>query len=303
MSEPWESNDAVLLTYDSPVALDGSFWLAVRESLMRRLGVQVWLIDCSIDVDELEIVFETRWKQCLEAGLQRLSVISVESPIRTLSCLQIARAIEPEPNTQKIYMAPPWSAADWAEYLDGLASQLACPRILLIVEQPTLEDTESCGPSTESIPVFEIVWELRKRRVAADYLVESLSEPVEIGRPSQGEVLSVLWGKRNRGTVDSPSSSSAGSRSPDVSLWFNSESYASMLIGKYLAGFQQSELRFTDRSLESNSYREFETRMNELLPDEYRGRTDEVSPHSMGSASLFVDDTGRVPWDKIWTSF
>ena len=302
MSEPWESKDAVLLTYDSPVALDGSFWLAVRESLMRRLGVQVWLIDCSIDVDELGIVFETRWKQCLEAGIQRLSVISIESAIRTLSYLQIARAIEPEPNTQKIYMAPPWNAADWAEYLDGRASQLARPRILLFVE-PTPEGTESYGHSTESIPVFEIVWELRKRRVAADYLVEYLSEPVEIGRPSQAEVLSVLWGKRTRVGADDPSSSSAGLRISDASLWFDSESYASILIGKYLAGFQQSELRFTDRRMENNSFREFETRMNDLLPNEYRGRTDEVSPNSMGSASLFVDDTGRVPWDKIWTSF
>ncbi|MBU6172888.1 MAG: hypothetical protein KGQ60_03755, partial [Planctomycetes bacterium] len=162
MSEPWESNDAVLLTYDSPVALDGSFWLGVRESLMRRLGVQVWLIDCSIDIDELGIVFETRWKQCLEAGVQRLSVISIESGIRTLSYLQIARAIQPEPNTQKTYMAPAWNAADWAEYLNGLASRLACARVLLIVE-PTQGNTESLGHSTESIPVFEIVWELRKR--------------------------------------------------------------------------------------------------------------------------------------------
>jgi hypothetical protein len=45
------------------------------------------------------------------------------------------------------------------------------------------------------------------------------------------------------------------------------------------------------------------SRAERVLPSEYEGRLDEVSPTSMGSATLRYDDEGRVPWDKIWTSF
>ena len=48
---------------------------------------------------------------------------------------------------------------------------------------------------------------------------------------------------------------------------------------------------------------ELQARLNLQLPLEYAGAPDSVSPNSMGSASLSRDSEGRVPWDKIWTSF
>ena len=39
------------------------------------------------------------------------------------------------------------------------------------------------------------------------------------------------------------------------------------------------------------------------LPSEYVEKLDSVSPRSMGSAVIAPDETGMVPWDKIWTSF
>jgi len=39
------------------------------------------------------------------------------------------------------------------------------------------------------------------------------------------------------------------------------------------------------------------------LPSEYVEKLDSVSPRSMGSAVIAPDETGLVPWDKIWTSF
>jgi sirohydrochlorin cobaltochelatase len=48
---------------------------------------------------------------------------------------------------------------------------------------------------------------------------------------------------------------------------------------------------------------EMERRIDTLLPSEYRGKTDDVSPTSMGSASIRWDNEGRVAWDQIWTSF
>ncbi|MEQ1826995.1 MAG: hypothetical protein ABL921_13655 [Pirellula sp.] len=44
-------------------------------------------------------------------------------------------------------------------------------------------------------------------------------------------------------------------------------------------------------------------RLDTMLPAEYRGRTDNVRPTSMGTASLKLDEKGEVAWDEIWTSF
>ncbi|MBM3966577.1 MAG: hypothetical protein FJ308_16160 [Planctomycetes bacterium] len=48
---------------------------------------------------------------------------------------------------------------------------------------------------------------------------------------------------------------------------------------------------------------ELQRRVNLHLPSEYAGTQDSVSPNSMGSAALHRDSEGKVPWDKIWTSF
>ncbi|MFO0919862.1 MAG: hypothetical protein U0872_16310 [Planctomycetaceae bacterium] len=48
---------------------------------------------------------------------------------------------------------------------------------------------------------------------------------------------------------------------------------------------------------------DLERRINEMLPGEYQGRYEEVSPRSMGSAGLKYDSEGKVAWDEIWTSF
>lgn len=46
-----------------------------------------------------------------------------------------------------------------------------------------------------------------------------------------------------------------------------------------------------------------EERVKTLLPFEYRERSDEVQPVSMGSAGLKFGRDGRVAWDEIWGSF
>jgi sirohydrochlorin cobaltochelatase len=46
-----------------------------------------------------------------------------------------------------------------------------------------------------------------------------------------------------------------------------------------------------------------EERLQTLLPGNYRGRTDEVQPVSMGSAPLAFDLDGNVAWDRMWGSF
>ena len=48
---------------------------------------------------------------------------------------------------------------------------------------------------------------------------------------------------------------------------------------------------------------ELDRKIDSMLPSEYRGRTDEVNPQSMGAASVETNRFGEVAWDEIWTSF
>ncbi len=54
---------------------------------------------------------------------------------------------------------------------------------------------------------------------------------------------------------------------------------------------------------EAYELEELKRRIDALLPSEYQGRYEEVSPRSMGSAGLKYDSEGKVAWDEIWTSF
>jgi hypothetical protein len=66
--------------------------------------------------------------------------------------------------------------------------------------------------------------------------------------------------------------------------------------GKSVSPFDREEVW-------TNGYDELLFRMEDLLPSEYRGKAEAVSPNSMGSARIEVGADGKVPWDKIWTSF
>ncbi|MBL8793650.1 MAG: hypothetical protein JNM56_07085 [Planctomycetia bacterium] len=46
-----------------------------------------------------------------------------------------------------------------------------------------------------------------------------------------------------------------------------------------------------------------DARINAILPPQYQGCYQSVSPNSMGSAALKYGADGRVTWDDIWTSF
>ncbi len=54
---------------------------------------------------------------------------------------------------------------------------------------------------------------------------------------------------------------------------------------------------------EAYELQQLQRRINALLPSEYKGRFEEVSPQSMGSAGLKYDNEGKVAWGEIWTSF
>lgn len=48
---------------------------------------------------------------------------------------------------------------------------------------------------------------------------------------------------------------------------------------------------------------ELDREVDAMLPSEYRGRTEDVNPQSMGAALVHSEQFGEVAWDEIWTSF
>jgi hypothetical protein len=88
--------------------------------------------------------------------------------------------------------------------------------------------------------------------------------------------------------------------------WLSPKSLATWIIGRYLHALHASPLGFVDDAQDDlllQSLKALADRQQALLPREYAGRLDEIAPSSMGSATLVYDADGRVPWDRIWTSF
>jgi len=59
----------------------------------------------------------------------------------------------------------------------------------------------------------------------------------------------------------------------------------------------------TTNDATANDLAAVEARINAILPPRYVGCYEDVSPSSMGSASLKYDKEGRIAWGEIWTTF
>lgn len=88
--------------------------------------------------------------------------------------------------------------------------------------------------------------------------------------------------------------------------WLPADTLASWTIGRYLQALNTHPISFSDQSEEELLHRYLKSLADHqysILPKDYGGKLDSVTPSSMGSASLVYDAQGKVPWDTIWTSF
>lgn len=82
------------------------------------------------------------------------------------------------------------------------------------------------------------------------------------------------------------------------------EDIATWLLQRYLQAVQSRAIPWNDHSdSDWPLLHRLHKNLRDQLPSEYSHRLDEISPGSMGSAKIVPDDSGKVPWDKIWTSF
>lgn len=82
------------------------------------------------------------------------------------------------------------------------------------------------------------------------------------------------------------------------------EELATWMIQRYLRSVRSRPIPWNEQSdADWPTLSRLHQELQLHLPSEYSERLDDVSPRSMGSAKIVPDESGLVPWDKIWTSF
>ena len=102
---------------------------------------------------------------------------------------------------------------------------------------------------------------------------------------------------------DSPEiPSMGGSRFPRIDL--DPEDLSTWMIQRYLRAVRSRAIPWNaDSDCDWPMLNALQYQLQQQLPSEYAERLDDVSARSMGSAKIAPDESGLVPWDKIWTSF
>ncbi|MCU0719499.1 MAG: hypothetical protein MUC83_07330 [Pirellula sp.] len=317
-----EQRDFILLAMGNPFSLGPDYWQEVAGQLESRLGVTVGLCtditDCSIDF------WNGFWIDLARRKTTRLLVTTVNQRNAVLQSMRDAIAWqtttggEEIPNRELgIQFSKGWDEVDWAEVLAG--SPLAYSHSWRLTTK-AVESSRLSEYSSQRQTISGIVWEMRRLGLDADYIIlDNRYEPVY----PVGPCVKLPWCWPS--SEDVPASDRESSQELEIlggaQPQFVSfaeivppEAWVHVIVKKYLEGIKhcvpQQEV-LNDRSgspLEQiepwrSGYGELLFRMEELLPSEYRGKADGVSSNSMGSARIEVGADGKVPWDKIWTSF
>ncbi|MFN7877521.1 MAG: hypothetical protein ACK5PB_19530 [Pirellula sp.] len=317
-----EQRDFILLAMGSPFGLGYDYWRHVSEQIKVRLDVMVGLYP---NVSEDSNSF---WPAlCKELARQRITRLLIVSTDTRSSVLQsIREALAWSANAGAvgilnrnlgIHFSKPFDEVDWAEVLAGspLAYTHSWRLTTELVPASPLSDY-----TRQRRTISGIVWEMRRLGLDADYIIlDKRSPPIF----PEGPCVKLRWCGRNMDFEDA-SAQSICSKIEIADLQDNepakfanivpSESWVHVIVKKYLESIRYGTPRneemskvslshYEDKESWDNGYKELIFRMEELLPSEYRGKTDTVSPNSMGTARIEVGADGKVPWDKIWTSF
>jgi len=95
-----------------------------------------------------------------------------------------------------------------------------------------------------------------------------------------------------------------------IELDFCHSAFVNLLLANLLAASPLETVAAAGNSNSSSltdeerfDLQQLQQRIEKMLPSEYQGNYEAVSPRSMGTAALKREDDGQVAWDQIWTSF
>ncbi len=157
-------------------------------------------------------------------------------------------------------------------------------------------------------------------RVSAGFLTEVRPSFEEVmasfDREPIQNILIVPWqfselDRKHLSSLCSSWTSETGKSTRVIEMQLGHPALVNLLIANSLAAVPWNETKSTESFGDANQLtaaEEFElqqlrARIDALLPSEYQGRFESVSPQSMGTAKLKTDEAGQVAWDQIWTSF
>jgi hypothetical protein len=305
--------DSIVLAYNPPFRVPSDRWLEVRLDLQARLESPVLLLDMSLPVEELEQVARSHWTICCKRHSQRVVLITVDCAEHASALMDIARLWNQldtnATNDPPLFLAQRWDSSDWAEFLVSSDLEKSVGP-WLIVSRNLVDAVDRMNPGICTLhrkQITELVWELRRLGVHSDFAVQDSNR----GNRQTDFIAEIPWGelldlhpRSDEAHTDRIVLARDGNcRSKDFDEVFPLKRIVPLLVNKYLGAFEYTSPLPVKLASIDRGHEEFMRRINALLPVAYRGRADEIQTDSMGSASVQLAPDGKVPWDKIWTSF
>ena len=318
------SKTAALIVLQSPVLLASlEQWQRVSESLSLRLVLPVALLVVDQDADTIEAEYQSTLEWYVSQGYQRFVVLPIGLEDLDLQSLRSAIAwIQQSGVSVAVHLADSWSIADWCEAIAAsvVDSSVRTPSPESLLLWSSSETSATVGFELASL-VHLLVQEESQLHIRFGFDQGPLPRLSEVfdawDREGVHDCVLVPWRMEQREAEESiarigvlhgvelettlPANGWRWNRLTRELHSINILEHPSWLhiaIAKYLDGLSRRALGSTD-----NGLMQLERRVDALLPSEYRGKTEEVSTKSMGTASLPSQEFGQVPWDEIWTSF
>lgn len=320
------TDEAILITIDSPLRYPDSAWESLATRLRSRTGSHVFWVNSQWNPNRSKRVWDELWKACSQENCKRLVWIPIGRTSRGWEMVRdgvvwhrLDARQYPERSPLELFLAAPMDARDWCEFLISSVRTPPNANWLFLTEPPgPIDPIREDEPREENqserqrrTEVVELVWEFRRRGLDADFAFrspKSSAHPVVIKAPC----IELTWNGSTSIEVgeELDMESQWIHRDRDVTYRIPMEQshpldgLDSILLGKWLGALQFGRCAWTEDGLDRNrDWERLEHRIRETLPPEYARNREPVSPRSMGSAKLPSEEFGEVPWGEIWTSF
>jgi sirohydrochlorin cobaltochelatase len=325
---------ALLDLQDSLTVASLTSWQCVAERLSNRLNHPVVLIP-EAELDDKTESYRSQFEYFVGKGHLRFVIVPLGSssvnqiPIQSAMAWLRSQSGSESYEAIELHLAHAWSHDEWAETVldsvfdrahtgelsnDSHIAETSRTNIVLVGE----------GTPAYAKELALLAYSLQQRlpELQVEYSFIGSTHPsisrvlCKSQRDANARLLILPWRLNSDSSLQLRQLCQIEAEKPQL-RWLQLDfkdhpSIIHVLLGKYLSALH---LRSAERYFRSNSVNptwngslgdaiaELDRRIDSMLPSEYQGRTDEVKPTSMGSASLKRDSAGRVAWDEIWTSF
>ncbi len=330
----------IILVYSLPVQATRERLGALRARIESRLGALVTLVELPDSSHSLDDAIESAQRAC-RAIIDRSGTTETSIALVPIGTIEIDRSIwngvvawlHDKQLSLRLSVAPPFTVDQFTDWIwTSIQDRLG----LQPDSHPLTDLILVCDNSTDQASVATGTFHLRQSQneTQVDYAFLTQGVPKFADRMNailaarKGRIGIVTWGRADEGRSAAVAECLAMSTQQEVVSadgWIlsgrrdepilsldllESQELINIVVANYYSPWHHYDVgeRITADVTEVPTISEWELakldqRVAAMLPDEYRGRLDYVSPRSMGSVQLSEHEFGQVPWDTIWTSF